>query len=57
MTEEDRLQMIADIHRVFYPQKSVEVAYEGARPTLRIGDSLLSTKELKILFKWIPVPR
>ena len=57
MTEEDRLQMIADIHRAFYPQRSVEVAYEGARPTLRIGGSLLSTKELKILFKWIPVPR
>ena len=57
MTEEDRLQMIADIHRAFYPQRSVEVAYEGTRPTLRIGDSLLSTKELKILFKWIPVPR
>ena len=57
MTEEDRLEMIADIHRAFYPQKAVDVAYEGTRPTLRINGRLLSTKELKILFKWIPVPR
>ncbi len=57
MTEEDRLEMIADIHRAFYPQKAVDVAYEGTRPTLRINGRLLSTKELKILFRWIPVPR
>jgi len=57
MTEEDRLEMIADVHRAFYPQKEVEVAHEGTRPTLRINGSLLDTKELKILFKWIPVPR